>query len=121
MDENKISVRYAKALFGLARENKTLDEVKNDVDLIYQTSRSVPEFKMMLESPVIKTSAKTNIFQEIFAKKVNFITLSFLNLILSNKRESFLEDILRNFLAENDRPCILLLSTRSIFGMNSIK
>lgn len=99
MDENKISVRYAKALFGLARENKALDEVKNDVDLIYQTSKAVPEFKMVLESPVIKTSAKAKIFNEIFAKKVNAITLSFLNLVLSNKRESFLEDISRNFLA----------------------
>jgi F-type H+-transporting ATPase subunit delta len=99
MDENKISVRYAKALFSLAREQKSLDEVKNDVDLVYQTSRAIPEFKMILGSPVIKTSAKAKIFKEIFAKHVNAVTFSFLNLVLSNKRESFLEDISRNFLA----------------------
>lgn len=99
MDENKISVRYAKALFSLAKEKKVLDEVKKDVDLIYQTSRAVPEFKMILGSPVIKTSAKAKIFKEIFVKQVNSITFSFLNLLLSNKRELFLEDISRNFLA----------------------
>jgi F-type H+-transporting ATPase subunit delta len=99
MDENKISVRYAKALFSLAVENKALDEVKKDVDLIFQTSNAVPEFKMILESPVIKTSDKAKIFKEIFVKHINSITFSFLNLVLSNKRESFLEDISRNFLA----------------------
>jgi F-type H+-transporting ATPase subunit delta len=99
MDENKISVRYAKALFNLATEKKVLDEVKQDVDLLYQTSSAVPEFKIILGSPVIKTSDKAKIFKEIFSKRVNSITYSFLNLILSNKRESFLEDISRNFLA----------------------
>jgi F-type H+-transporting ATPase subunit delta len=99
MDENKISVRYAKALFGLASERKVLDEVKKDVDLIFQVSRTVPEFKMILGSPVIKTSVKAKIFKEIFVKQVNSITFSFLNLLLSNNRESFLEDISRNFVA----------------------
>jgi F-type H+-transporting ATPase subunit delta len=99
MDENKISIRYSKALFSLAREQKLLNEVKNDIDFIYQTSRSLPDFKTILVSPVIRTSDKKMIFKEIFGKKVNAITYSFLNLVLSNKRESFLEDISRNFLA----------------------
>jgi F-type H+-transporting ATPase subunit delta len=99
MDENKISIRYAKALFNLAIEKKIIDEVKNDIDLIFQTSAAVPEFKMILGSPVIKTSVKAKIFSELFSMQVNSITYSFLNLILLNKRESFLEDISRNFLA----------------------
>ena len=99
MDENKISVRYAKALFSLAKEKNVLDAVKNDVDLIYQTSKALPEFKMILGSPVIKTSVKAKIFKEIFVKHVNSITFSFLSLLLTNNRETFLEDISRNFLA----------------------
>jgi F-type H+-transporting ATPase subunit delta len=99
MDENKISVRYAKALFSLAIEQKLLDDVKKDVDLIYQTLGTVPELKIILGNPVFKTSDKTSLFKEIFANKVNSITFSFLNLVLSNKRESYLEHISRNFLA----------------------
>ena len=99
MDENKISVRYAKALFALALEQKLLDEVKKDIDLISQTLGTVPEFKIILGNPVFKTSDKAKLFKEIFANKVNSITFSFLNLILSNKRESYLEHISRNFLA----------------------
>ena len=53
---------------------------------------------MVLGSPVIKTSVKAKIFREIFVKQINSITFSFLNLLLSNNRESFLEDISRNFL-----------------------
>ena len=99
MDENKISVRYAKALFSLASENKALEEAKRDIDLIYQVTTLVPEFKMILGSPLIKSSDKGLIFKEIFAKQINAMTFSFLNLVLSNKRESYLEDISRNFLA----------------------
>jgi F-type H+-transporting ATPase subunit delta len=99
MDENKISVRYAKALFSIAVEQKLLDEVKNDVDLIYQTIGNVPELKSVLGNPVFKTSDKLGLFKEIFAGKVNSITFSFLKLVLSNNRESYLESISRNFLA----------------------
>ena len=99
MDENKISVRYAKALFSFAVERKLLDEVKKDIDLIEKTIGTVPEFKIVLTNPVFKTSDKVRLFKVIFAEKINSVTLSFLNLVLANKRESFLESILRNFLA----------------------
>lgn len=98
MDENKISLRYAKALFSLAREKAVLDRVNEDIDLIMNSLMAVPEFKLVLGSPVVKTSEKAVLFKETFAGKVNQITLSFLNLLLTNKRESYLESILRNFL-----------------------
>ena len=98
MDENKISLRYAKALFSLAGEKDTLVEVKEDISLIFETLKAVPEFRMVLASPVVRTSEKTRLFEETFAKNVSSITLSLLNLVLSNKRESYLEDISRNFL-----------------------
>jgi F-type H+-transporting ATPase subunit delta len=98
MDENKISLRYAKALFSLAREKAVLDQVNYDIDVIMNSLKAVPEFKIVLGSPVVKTSEKAVLFKETFAGKVNQITLSFLNLLLTNKRESYLESILRNFL-----------------------
>lgn len=98
MDENKISIRYAKALFSLSVERKLLDEVKMDIDLLDKTIDSFPEFKIVLGNPVFKTSDKARLFKEIFAGKVNPTTFSFLNLVLSNKRESYLKSISRNFL-----------------------
>ncbi len=98
MDENKISLRYAKALFGLAREKTALDEVKIDIDLILNSLKAVPEFKIVLGSPIVRTSEKAGLFKETFASNVTSITYSFLNLLLTNKRESYLEDIARSFL-----------------------
>jgi len=98
MDENKISLRYAKALFSLAWEKSVLDEVNKDIGQIISLLKAVPEFKIVLGSPVVKTSEKAGLMKETFASNINPITFSFLNLLLTNKRESFLEDMLRNFL-----------------------
>jgi F-type H+-transporting ATPase subunit delta len=98
MDENKISLRYAKALFSLAREKALLDRVNEDISRIMSSLKAVPEFKTVLASPVVKTSEKADLFKEAFDNNVDPITYSFLNLLLTNKREFFLDDILRNFL-----------------------
>lgn len=98
MDENKISLRYAKALFSLAREKTILDEVNEDISLIMSSLKAVPEFKLVLGSPIVKTSEKADIFKKTFADRVNPITISFFDLLLTNKRETYLEGILRNFL-----------------------
>ena len=96
MNDSKISVRYAKALFLSALEEKNLDSVIKDVDLI-NTSFKVEGFKEMLESPVVKTSEKKALAEKVYAKNVSDLTLRFLDLILSNKREVYLQGILRNF------------------------
>ena len=36
MDEGKISVRYAKALLGLAKEKQVEEAVKTDMEMIHQ-------------------------------------------------------------------------------------
>jgi F-type H+-transporting ATPase subunit delta len=96
MNHSKITVRYAKALFITAKEAKSLDEVKADVDTILKVY-SFSLFKEMLESPVVKTSEKRKGVNEIFTGKVSSLTLNFFNLLLVNKRERYLPDILRNF------------------------
>jgi len=99
LNESKISVRYARALFNLAIDKQVLEEVKNDISIIYQTFITVPEFKSFLSSPIIKTSDKRAVFNTTFGKKLHSITVSFLDLLLTNKRESYLEIITRNFLS----------------------
>lgn len=98
MNDSKIPVRYAKALFSLAEEKKVLDAVHADVDLLFHTSRTVPEFIQMLESPVISSADKRQLVKVVFGTRVNPMTLSFLNLLLTNKREMYLENIARDFL-----------------------
>jgi len=96
MDHSKINVRYAKAFFGLAQEKKLTAELRKDAQLISGVCNEVVDFILMLESPVVKTSQKIKILKSIFDGKVNVLSLNFLVLIATNKREKFIPGIFRN-------------------------
>ncbi len=98
MDESKITVRYAKAFFSLAKEKQMLDVLKTDIELIMRLASESADFVLLLESPVIKTSQKEKLFQSIFNGKVDEMSLNFLKLIAENKREVHIPGICRNFL-----------------------
>jgi len=98
MNQSKISVRYAKALFQLAIEKNMLEDVRKDVVLIFQSLKEYEQFRLYLKSPVVKPSQKFNLMKEIFKNSVTEISLNFLGLLIQNKRENHLEDISRQFL-----------------------
>lgn len=99
MDQSKITVRYAKAFFSLAKEKKLLDILKKDIEVIAATGKESEDFILFLESPVVKTSQKIKILNLIFSEKVHELTIKFLVLIAQNKREVHIPGICRNFLA----------------------
>ena len=98
MDLSTISVRYAKALYLLGKEKGLLDQIKNDIVLISGTMNSIPDFKLVIESPVIKPSQKIKAVNLIFRGRIQEISLSFLNILIKNKRENSLGGICRRFL-----------------------
>lgn len=97
MNQSKIAVRYAKAFFQVAQEKNLLEKLRNDIELIAEICAQ-DEFKLLLESPVVKTSRKKDIFSDILNKKVELLTLNFMNMIADNKRESHIPAICRNFI-----------------------
>jgi F-type H+-transporting ATPase subunit delta len=102
MNDSKISVRYSRALFQSALEKKILDEVNQDMILIAEICK-VPETKEFLNSPIIVPSKKIDIFHKIFGGHVQEITLSLIELVVKNGRESFLPAIARVFIHETLR------------------
>ncbi len=99
MNESKISVRYAKALFELGKEKELIDTVIKDIQLVDEVCKNIADFWLMVESPVVKTSQKRASVKLIFGDRINEMTLSFLDLVVKNRREIYLKDISRNFLA----------------------
>lgn len=97
MNESQIAVRYAKALFSLAEEQSRLTIIRNDIEILYQFCQ-VEEFVFMLEHPTIKSSEKKQILLQIFEVRLTKTSLDFLNVLIQNKRENYLKDIVRNFL-----------------------
>ncbi|PKQ60911.1 ATP synthase F1 subunit delta [Labilibaculum manganireducens] len=99
MNESKISVRYAKALFELGKEENLIESVIKDIQLVDEVCKTMPEFWLMVESPVVKTSQKRTSVKLIFGDKINQVSLNFLDLVVQNRREIYLKDISRNFLS----------------------
>lgn len=99
MNESKISVRYSKALFGSAVERKVLDKVYQDMIWISELSE-IEELKEVLKSPVITPSKKKSILFSLLEKNVEKITLSMVDLLIQNGRESFLPAVARVFKTE---------------------
>jgi F-type H+-transporting ATPase subunit delta len=97
MNQSKIAVRYSKAFFNLAIERGILNELKNDVQLVVMTCQE-PDFKRLIESPVVRTSQKKALIKEIFNGKVNSLTTQFLLMVTENRREAYLPDISRDFI-----------------------
>src|SRR5664279_1928826 len=102
MNDSKISVRYSRALFQLALDRKNLDNVNQDMIFISEICK-LDETREFLQSPVIPPSKKTEIFHKMFDANVEEITLSLIDLIVKNGRESFIPSIARNFIYETKK------------------
>lgn len=96
MNDSKISVRYAKALFESALENGALEEARRDMLHLQEISR-LEEFQYFLRSPIIKESQKRKLLNDILGTKIHPLTSGLLNLVLKNRRELFIPGIARNF------------------------
>lgn len=97
MNISPVSVRYAKSVFELAKEKNSIEAVSSDVKSLAEICNKSKEFTDLLTNPIIKSSEKSAIFNGLFGKEFNKITMSLFDLLLKNKRENFLPSILRNF------------------------
>lgn len=100
MELSSINVRYARALFSLAREKNMVEFIKTDLELIAKVGKMTPEFDWVLSNPVIKPSKKIEIIRNIFSSIIQPITVTFLELLIKNKRENQLYGIVRWYLHE---------------------
>ena len=98
MKQVKVSSRYAKALFDLALENKVLDDIKNDMELISSVSSESKDFNYILDSPIINENKKLAIFKAVFENKIHNLTFSFFKIIVKKNRESCLNEISSHFI-----------------------
>ncbi|MCR5455106.1 MAG: ATP synthase F1 subunit delta [Bacteroidales bacterium] len=97
MNDSKISVRYAKALLQAAMEKGCEDAVRSDMVSLLGCINESPDFRTLLESPVVADSKKVEIFDNLFAEHFSALTTDFFKVLVKNKRENFLKIICMNF------------------------
>ncbi|MFH2143567.1 MAG: ATP synthase F1 subunit delta [Bacteroidota bacterium] len=98
MNHSKISVRYSKTLFNIAKDKNLLDAIKNDMILFSHLYLKSNEFRWLLSTPIVQTSKKQKIIIAMLNNDMNELSLDFIKLVIRNKREQFLPHIARNFM-----------------------
>jgi len=96
MSVQRIASRYAKSLLDLAIEQNKLERVAEDVKAFKEATK-VPDFKLLLKSPIVHADKKANVIKAIFGGKFDELTMAFLNIVVSKGRESHLADIAVEF------------------------
>lgn len=98
MKETRVALRYAKSLISLAEERDVLEQVKGDMELILSVCEESQDFSNMLKSPVVRADKKSAILNQVFGSKISELSLSFLNLLTSKKREAILGAVAENYI-----------------------
>lgn len=99
MKATRLSSRYAKSLLSLVVEQNKLEETLSDMKHIISVCSENKDLSLLLKSPIVKTDKKTSILSEIFSKSVSDVTMSFIQIITSKKREMYLEGIAESFIS----------------------
>ena len=97
MNYSAITVRYAKALFQLAKEEGKLKDIMSNIEGVVSIIEESPEFSELLENPVLKASDKSKIVLNIFEGKIEEVVIRFIQLLIQNKRETHLPEVCRYF------------------------
>jgi len=89
-----VARRYARALYEEGERQSKTAAVDEDVAVLRTTLDSSRDLLSFFRSPIVPTGKKLNVVQEIFGKRVDSVTLKFLELLIENDREEILPDIL---------------------------
>ena len=93
MAGSRAAGRYAKSLLSLSIEQKSLEDVNKDMNLVVDTCKSSSDLMLLLKSPIVKTDKKQAILSAIFSNKTGKLVSSFIEIITKKKREAIILDI----------------------------
>lgn len=102
MRQYRVARRYAEALITAAEQQNLLEKVSGDCEMLQRLLTESRDLQVFLKSPVIKKDKKLTALREMFAKKLNALTMSFLELLAEKGREEVLADMLLQFFALRD-------------------
>ncbi len=92
MAAERAAVRYAKALYSLAFDEKATQAVHNDMVLIASTIAENNELNQVLQNPIVHSKDKKAILSRVFPK-VNTLTTNLINTLVQNKRIAILSAV----------------------------
>jgi len=94
---SRATIRYAKALFELARDENKLEQIQADLNTLQEALYRSPDLQQVLESPIIPKGDKADLLNQLFRDRVSELTMRFLQLLVEKNRESLLGFIIQRF------------------------
>ena len=93
-----VSGRYATALFELARDEKSIDAVKADLDKFEAMLSDSADLKRLVRSPVFGASDQSKALSAVLDKAgISGISANFLKVLTANRRLFAVADVIRAF------------------------
>jgi F-type H+-transporting ATPase subunit delta len=95
-----VSGRYATALFELARDEKSIDAVKADLERFDAMLADSADLKRLVRSPVFSSDAQSRALSAVLDKAgISGISANFLKVLTANRRLFAVGDVIRGFRA----------------------
>jgi len=95
-----VSGRYATALFELARDEKSIDAVKADLDKFDAMLNESADLKRLVRSPVFAADAQLRALSAVLDKAgISGVSAKFLKVLTANRRLFAVSDVIRAFRA----------------------
>lgn len=98
MNDYRVNLNYAKALFMLAQDLGQTEVVLADIRLVHQVCSENHLLNKVLDNPVIPESKKHAIVNDLFNGKISATTLAFLLFVVHKKRAVSLKGISESFM-----------------------
>lgn len=95
---SKASRRYSLALYGVAEEKNSLDQIIKDINYCLSLTKSNYDLELFFRSPVIPKSKKISVVNEILKGKVSELVMSFIILLLERRRGELMLEIFEDFI-----------------------
>ena len=95
--QSRAAIRYAKAMYDIASEENSINEVYKDMDFIKELYGSSLDFKNLLSNSQINYQDKKKAILSLIEKS-NSITEKLVDLLIHNKRVSIIGDIAISFI-----------------------
>jgi F-type H+-transporting ATPase subunit delta len=93
-----VSGRYATALFELARDEKSIDAVKADLDRFAAMLAESDDLKRLVRSPVFAADTQAKALGAVLDKaEISGISANFLKVLTANRRLFAVSDVIRAF------------------------
>ena len=101
MQNPRLAARYAKSLLDLAVEQNNLEGTLKDMRTLNEICTMSPDFKVMLQSPVIKGDKKLGVLNAVLKnQQISPLTNAFITLLVNKGRELNLPEIAQAFIGQ---------------------